>query len=289
MDRETSKNKEIGVLSDTSGVALFQFYYSKFLDDDIHADKGIETITKMVEYINSGFNYPTFCKGIAGAYWVLEILREEDFVELDEDFLSHSVDGHLLEAIRADIQEDNFDFLHGAMGYGFYKDTSLTSTFPNWIVSEAVDDFNSRLAWCYGDLGIGIFLLRVAETLKDEQLYKESLAILKKTTKRRDKEEASVVDAGLCHGACGILNIYNYLYKKTGDSLFKSAADFWAQETLQMATVKDGFAGYAAWHGSKEKWIPEVSLLEGVAGIGLTIISYLTSAEMKWDECLLIS
>ena len=67
LDRETSKNKEIGVLSGTSGVALFQFYYSRFLDDDIHADKGVETITKMVEYINSGFNYPTFCTGIAGA------------------------------------------------------------------------------------------------------------------------------------------------------------------------------------------------------------------------------
>ncbi len=387
LDQETSKNKEIGVLSGTSGVALFQFYYSRFLDDDVHADKGVETITKMVDYINNGFNYPTFCTGIAGACWVLEILREEDFVELDEDFLSHSVDGHLLEAMRADIKDDNFDFLHGAMGYGFYflkryqnitseaskkkykayldelilalkessikegdkiwwdsvlkkeeevvgcnlslshgiasninflsrlatydeffddvkdliaytsnyildyknKDTSLTSTFPNWIVAGEVVDFNSRLAWCYGDLGIGISLLRVAETLKDQKLYEESIRILQKTTHRRDKEEASVIDAGLCHGAYGVLQIYNYLYKKTGDSLFKAAADFWAQEALQMATIKEGYAGYAAWQGAKEEWLPEVSLLEGVAGIGLTILSYLTPSMAKWDECLLIS
>ncbi|PKV51613.1 lanthionine synthetase-like protein [Aquimarina sp. MAR_2010_214] len=388
LDAKTEKNKEIGVLSGVSGVALFQFYYSKFLDEDIHADKGAETITKAVEFINDGFTYPTFCTGIAGACWVLEILKEEEFVELDDDFLSSDLDSYLLEAMRADIKTGNYDFLHGAMGYGYYflkryqnvtseesktkykdyldeliaelkksskkndsgmwwesvlkqkeditgcnlslshgissmvnflsriaehkefyddvremleqtvkyilhcrnKDKTLTATFPNWIINEDVVDNNSRLAWCYGDLGIGISIYRAGKILGDTQISDEAIAILKYSTQRRDIEEAGVLDAGLCHGAYGILLIYNYLYKKTNDVAFKEASDFWAQKALDMAIHEQGYAGYMVWRGAEEeKWKNEVSLLEGVAGIGLSIISYLAPFETKWDECLLIS
>lgn len=387
LDAKAKNNQEVGVLSGVSGVALFQFYYSKFLNEDIHADKGAETITRAVELINNGFGFPTFCTGIAGACWVLEILKEEEFVELDDDFLSSDLDSYLLEAMRADIKTENYDFLHGAMGYGYYflkryqnltseeskkryknyldeliaalkksskkndhgiwwesvlrqeegvkgcnlslshgissmvnflsriaehkefyddvremlqqsvryilhcknKDKELTATFPNWIIKENVEDNNSRLAWCYGDLGIGISIFRAGTILGDTQISDEAIAILKYSTQRKDIKEAGVLDAGLCHGAYGVLHIYNYLYRKTHDIAFKEASDFWAQKGLSMAIHEQGYAGYMVWRGAdEEKWKTEVSLLEGVAGIGLSIISYLAPFETKWDECLLI-
>ncbi|WP_062055276.1 lanthionine synthetase C family protein [Aquimarina longa] len=388
LDTEDAENNEVGVLSGVSGIALFQFYYSKFLDDDIHADKGVESITKIVEYINDGFSYPTFCVGIAGACWALEILKEEDFVELEDDFLSSDLDPYLLEAMRGAVQEENYDFLHGAIGYGYYflkryenttseklkkeyalyieelilalkksskndergtwwesdlrkekeirgcnlslshgissminffsrvvkhddfrdvvqelleqtvryvlsckfKDNSVTSMFPSWVVNDKeTTEETSRLGWCYGDLGIGISLLRAGEVLEDPQLYEEAIIVLKHSTKRRDLEEASIMDAGLCHGAYGILLIYNFLYRKTKETVFKEASDFWAMQALTMATHEQGYAGYMAWRGAKvEEWKKEISLLEGVAGVGLSIISYLAPFDTKWEECLLI-
>ncbi len=388
LDDKTFENKEVGVLSGVSGIALFQFYYAKFLDDDTHSDKGVETITKAVELINEGFTYPTFCTGIAGACWTLEILKEEEFVELEDDFLSSDLDEYLLEAMRADIEVENFDFLHGAMGYGYYflkryqnttslvlkngykeyldelinalkktakkndrgvwwesilkrednlkgcnlslshgisstinflsriaehkefyddvsevltqtvqfvksyknRDTAESSQFPSWIVEENNVDYYSRLAWCYGDLGVGISLLHAGEALKDEELKNEAVTILKHSTKRRDVKEAGVKDAGLCHGAYGILLIYNYIYRKTKEIVFKETADYWAQQALSMGIHEKGYAGYMVWCSSeKEQWKTEVSLLEGIAGIGLSIISYLAPFDTKWDECLLIS
>ncbi len=387
LDAKTNENDEVGVLSGVSGVSLFQFYYSKFLDEDIHADKGAETITRAVEMINNGFSYPTFCTGIAGACWVLEVLKEEEFIELDEDILSSDLDAYLLTAMREDIKKENYDFLHGAMGYGYYflkryqntttqkskdiykkhieeliqslqqsskendygvwwdsvlrkeeglvgcnlslshgisstinflsrlaayddfreqvniliqptvkyllhcknKDVSLTSRFPNWILEETPADGNSRLAWCYGDLGVGISLLRAAEVLKDNALFEEALEVLIYSTERKDLTEAGIADAGICHGAFGVMHIYNYLYRKTEKTQFKEAADFWAEKALQFGNHKNGYAGYMVWRGAEEeKWRPEVSLLEGITGIGLSIISYLAPFETKWDECLLI-
>ncbi|WP_103866047.1 lanthionine synthetase C family protein [Aquimarina sp. I32.4] len=387
LEVETDQNKEVGVLSGISGVALFQFYYSRFTEDDTHADKGVETITKTIELINNGFSYPTFCAGISGACWALEILKEEEFIELDDDFLSSELDSYLLEAMRADIKIAYFDFLHGAIGYGYYflkryqnaaseaskkiyktyldelitalkktskeneqgvwwqsvldkekgivgcnlglshgisstvnflariavydefyedvielvqktayyilsyktNDTTLTAMYPNWIVENNKTDDPSRLAWCYGDLGIGISLLKAAEVLKDTRLYNEAINTLKHSTKRRNLDEAGVKDAGICHGAYGILHMYTYLYKKTKEDVFKEASDFWMQQALDIGVHDDGYAGYKVWRGVEtEKWISEVNLLEGVAGIGLTMLSYMTPLQTKWDESLLI-
>ncbi len=386
LDENSEVHDGIGVLAGASGVALFQFYYSKYLNDDTYADKGVDTISKMIAQINDGYTYPTFCSGIAGACWVLELLKEEEFIELDEDFLSEEVDQFLLEAMRIDIAKEDYDFLHGAMGYGYYflkrysnstkeqsknqykayldelveaikksskkgtkgvwweyvlrqdeelkganlglshgmaskinflsrlaehkdfkeeveeliaeatsyilksknKNTKLTSTFPNWIIDEEVKDNVSRLAWCYGDPGIGISLLRAGEILQDNSISDEAISILKRTINRKDLEEAVILDAGICHGAYGITQMYTHLYSKTKDERFKEASNFWITEGLKMAFHEDGYAGYKMWQGAKENWKPETNLLEGVAGIGLTILSYLAPFEMKWDECLLI-
>ncbi|WP_025742037.1 lanthionine synthetase C family protein [Aquimarina pacifica] len=387
LNAKSEEISDVGVLSGISGVALFQFYYSKFLEDDSFADQGAENLMRMVELINTGNVLPTFCTGVAGACWVLEILKEEELVALDDDFLSSDLDSFLLEVMRKDIKKENFDFLHGAIGYGYYflkryknsssqklknkykkyldelvislktlakqndeeiwwesplqiggkdkgcnlslshgvasiinflarlgeltvfykdvhellikasgyilahqnNDKTLSATFPNWVVEGEVNEGYSRLSWCYGDLGIGISLLRVGEVLENRHIYDEALRILKKSTRRRDPKEAGIHDAGLCHGTFGILHIYNYLYKKTKDEDFRKAMIFWAEQSLQIDIHKNGYAGYMVWNvNDEEQWKPDTSLLEGIAGIGLSILSYLSPFDSKWDESIMI-
>jgi len=382
------QNEDVGVLGGSAGIALFHFYYSRFLDDDRddqYIDKGSEVITETFSKIQKGFSYPTFCDGIAGACWVFELLKEEKFIELQEDIITPELDHFLLEQMKTDIQEGNYDFLHGAMGYGYYflkryqnatskasklnykkylfvlldflketaihqnngmwwtseiivgeekfkgcnlglshgvpsilnflcrlgaypdfytvvqrllrggamhildckhSNTELTSTFSNWVTDGYQKEFTSRLAWCYGDLGIGITLLRVGHFLEDKKITQEAIHILKRTTLRKDVKEALVKDAGICHGAFGIMHIYEHVFRTTKDPVFREAANYWGEIGLDMDLYQDGLAGYKVHKGDHLK--SEESLLEGIAGIGLAILSYLSDTEAKWDESLLI-
>ena len=163
------------------------------------------------------------------------------------------------------------------------------SIFPNWVSDELLSK-SSRLAWCYGDLGIGIALYQTAMIIKDKNLEMESLEILKHTTKRRDLQENRVIDAGLCHGTAGIAHIYNRMFNYTGDEIFKESALYWIDQTLKFGKFPDGFAGYKTWKTEKYGgWVNDTGLLEGIAGVGLMFISALSDIEPRWDHCLLLS
>ena len=377
-------NTEIGALTGISGNALFHFYYSRYRKDNLHAEKGAEIITETFNRIQKGYNYPTFCDGIAGACFVLELLKQEKFLDLEEDIITEEVDIYLLKEMNKFIFSDDFDFLHGAIGIGYYflkryenvktndlekryehylltliqaiKDqaiykgdyilweseivvgelrfngsnlglahgipsiivflaklskfpifsekvidlllpacnyilsckhssSKLSSAFPNWITRDGSNDYNSRLAWCYGDLGTCISILQAAMLLKNEKLLDEVLQILKKTTNRLHIQEAGIIDAGMCHGAYGVMHIYDQVFKLTKDLHYKKSAEFWADIALNLAVHKDGHAGYKAHYDSG--WKLENHVLQGISGIGLSIISYLNNHSYKWSELFL--
>lgn len=381
------ENQHIGVLAGVSGVSLFQFYYARLMNDDIAAQLGTGLITKSIESINNGYVFPTFCSGIAGVGWTMDVLSREEFIDSDNDELLSSLDSYLFQAMNMDIQKEYFDFLHGAMGYGYYflkryentnseelkdmyktylitlinglqkssiqeidgsiwwqfdlkrkegikggnlslshgissiinflsrlvayedfrdlvsemihgaikyvmchkkKDLSQSAWYPSWILDEVPEKSTSRLAWCYGDLGIAISLWKAGNALTNKAYKKEALEVFKHATKRKDLKEASIHDAGFCHGACGVAHIYNVMYLETGEQLFKETADFWMDQLLKMAIHEDGDAGYKQWRGDLTKWQNSENLLEGIAGIGLTMIAYLDGELTNWDECLLI-
>jgi len=106
-------------------------------------------------------------------------------------------------------------------------------------------------------------------------------------SKRRDVKKEFVMDAGICHGAAGIAHIFNRVYQKTGNETFKEAALFWIDDCLKKSCFNDGLAGYKVWR--KDGWITQTGLLEGIAGIGLVLLSAISDIEPDWDECLLLS
>lgn len=72
---------------------------------------------------------------------------------------------------------------------------------------------------------------------------------------------------------------------------FKDAADYWFEQTLKMAFFEDGLAGFKAFEMPDQKptWVNKYGLLEGIAGIGLAMLTYDNKMEPVWDECLLLS
>lgn len=379
-------NDQLGVLSGLSGLALFHFYYAKFLNTDEHANIGLKILSLCLKKINNEYNYPTYCTGLVGMAWVFNHLEQENFVDLDEGLLNN-LDDPLYNIMVANMKSENYDFLHGAIGYGFYflkryqntnsdklknkyrdylfsligllddaterkgnktkwisiidKKTNIKgynlslahgissivnflsrlygyddfnnrvesmlkggidyilsfknenersfSLFPNYIIKGTDVHWESRVAWCYGDLGIGLSLWHASNSLGDNKLRNTAINIFNHVAQRTSSKNSGVIDAGICHGSFGNAQIFNYIYKETKEEIFRVAGSFWMQDGLRKAMHKTGYCGYKQWGGNDQKWQNELFLLEGVSGIGLCLLSHLSKFETNWDECLMIS
>lgn len=162
----------------------------------------------------------------------------------------------------------------------------LNSLYP--VFGEKGEQhLESRLSWCYGDLGIAVALYETGIALEDQQLIDEAIQIVTHACNRKDLEKNGVVDAGLCHGTVGIAHIFNRFYQKTHLEIFKETAIYWYEKTLEMSHFTDGLAGYKSVSGNT--WQKNTGLLEGITGIGLALISAISETEPRWDSALLLS
>ena len=197
-----------------------------------------------------------------------------------------------LYAIKATDKEMVKSLLQGCVNYILEQEIDKDkygSYFSNYAIESMEQLHGSRLAWCYGDLGIAMALWQAGVALQNETWRNKALEVLLfAAEKRRDLEQNLVKDAGLCHGAAGIGHIFYRMWWNTRMPEFKNTADYWFGQTIKMAAFADGLAGYKTW-GGKDGWINEYNLLEGIAGIGLALMTYYYEVEPTWDECLLLS
>ncbi|MDR1120268.1 MAG: lanthionine synthetase C family protein [Dysgonamonadaceae bacterium] len=163
------------------------------------------------------------------------------------------------------------------------------SCFPSYSMESEEKPQPSRLAWCYGDLGIAQAILQAAIALGDAEYENTALKVLLHSCNRKDLKKNIVADAGLCHGTSGISHIYQRLHINVKNDAFRETSAYWMEKTLEMARFEDGPAGFKSWRGEGNRWENRYPLLEGIASIGLSVMSYLNPALMDWDECLLLS
>ncbi|HEV7670521.1 MAG TPA: lanthionine synthetase C family protein [Thermoanaerobaculia bacterium] len=161
-----------------------------------------------------------------------------------------------------------------------------------YTVSPGVDvQSPSRLAWCYGDLGLAAALFAAARTLGRKDWEEEALSIARDCTGHPD-DAAGARDAGLCHGGVGIAHIYNRLYQASGDEKLGAAAEHWYAKALELREPGEGIAGYRSYFGGFKngpEWLASKGFLEGAAGIGLGLLAGVSSVEPAWDRVLCIS
>ena len=188
-----------------------------------------------------------------------------------------------------DIARDKVaGLLNGFVSYIFRhsQDTSIRlSHFPGWVVGES-SPADSRMAWCFGDPGLGIGLWQAARSCGNKEWEKKIIDVLLHSTGRRDLEKNAVVDAGMCHGTVGNAHIYNRMFHYTGIKKFEDAARYWLNETLKMATYEDGYAGFKRYYNG---WINSADIIDGISGIGLAIIAAVSDIEPRWDRMMMLS
>lgn len=161
------------------------------------------------------------------------------------------------------------------------------SVFPS-ITTAAFNGGKSRLGWCYGDLITGFALYRAANLFNDNKLLIFANEVLTKTCSRRLSEETNVQDVSICHGSIGIAHIYNKLWFLSNNPLFKETGQFWINQSVTTESYVNGENSHMKFNIVSKKYENNLSLLEGSAGFGLALISYLTG-DYSWDYCLMLN
>lgn len=164
------------------------------------------------------------------------------------------------------------------------------SQFPTWVQPDGQRP-PSRLAWCYGDLGIAVALLRAAR-LVNEPTWEATARQLARATAQRAQAPEDVQDTGLCHGFASIAHLCNRLYQATGEAIFVETAQRWWARSLAHRQPGHGIGGFLALgpeSGATLQWVADPGLITGAAGIGLALLAAVYPLPSDWDQMMLIT
>jgi hypothetical protein len=167
-------------------------------------------------------------------------------------------------------------------------DTSV-SYFPSAIdISSKQTSSPSRLAWCYGDLGVAYVIYQAGETFEDNYLKNLAIEILEASTKRKDVKDTKLFDFGLCHGVAGVTHIYYKVWQITKLPVFKRANEYWLSQLLLPAADNNFVPYYEKYYPPNRTFMKSHSFLEGAVGIAMVLLSY-TTENTDWDYCLMLN
>ena len=211
--------------------------------------------------------------------------------------LSHGISGILIFLIQSYklgiLKERSNILLEGCIAYllsqriDFHK---YNSFFPTFSLECKKDCYGSRYGWCYGDLGVCYALWYAGNTLNKQDLQETILNILIfESEKRKNLEQNGIKDACFCHGAVGVAHIYYRMWLNTNILQFKNAANYWYEKTINMSIFQDGVVGYKAYCNAEKGYIKQYDFLNGITGIGLSLMHYYLQKKPNFDSCLMLS
>jgi lantibiotic modifying enzyme len=161
------------------------------------------------------------------------------------------------------------------------------SLFP-YHVGPGLEPSSTRLAWCYGDLGIAVTLLAAARAVAREDWEREAIEVAHRAA-AWPIVGSGVVDAGICHGAAGVAHLFNRIYQATGDRVLREAALFWYDHALSLRKPGEWVGGFYAWEpveGTQLGQVASPGFLTGAAGVGLCLLAATGEVEPAWDRLL---
>jgi len=171
---------DYGLYSGKFGILLFLLYYSRFSKTKKHVKITENYAKRLFEQFIIKEELHTFCSGLSGILYLLEFLHENDFIDMDVSNAQSLLDNYLVSRMRGNIQQWNYDFMHGALGVGLYflkKRTGLE------YVRELID-----------------FLYATALKSADNHIFKWESFVMDK-----DENFRSTYNFALSHGMSSII------------------------------------------------------------------------------------
>ncbi len=172
--------------------------------------------------------------------------------------------------------------------FNYYKENvnkaEQISMYPSWIAPIQENSFfDSRVAWCYGDLGIAEAIYCAGAMLKDEEMVNYSYKVAQKTIGRISN--SMIKDEIFCHGSAGVSFMYNQFYNRTKNMDFRNASLYWLNFTMGKSGKSNCNAGFPL----EEKDYNAVSVLNGLSGIGLSLLYIISNTIDNWSKILILS
>lgn len=178
--------------------------------------------------------------------------------------------------LKQSMGDSILELIHGVVDYIMFNRVDHQKC-GCWFASSSLEceqPYRSRLAWCYGDLGIAVALYHAAHVIGDSELHDLSLRVLEyAAVYRRDLRQNYVQDACVCHGAAGIGLVFREMARATGSVLLADAADFWREVVLRWA-IADGDNCYFKYYNvSQTDFCEGTGILEGNAGVASFLLN----------------
>lgn len=370
---ESNDNPSIGLFSGSAGELLFLANYNGVFNDN----RSKELLNKKLEDTYSILNERkvlySFCGGLAGLGWTLNILKENNLADIDTSEFSEVFDPIIFGSSLLDVKRNYYDYLHGGFGtilyaidnktnheaneflknitnamldiatitdeycywtddnflkktskdqiiinlgfahgnsgiinlmielYDATKDDRLPEVIEkgiNFLLSTKLDagknsmfpttagsEEQSRLGWCYGDLGFALTFLKAGKVFNKDSWRNQAIEIAQFNCNRKDLSKNAIYEGGICHGSAGLTLFFKEFYEETSDNKFLDVADFWHKHTLAFGRFADGAAGYKSkW---EQGWRVDKNLLSGSSGIGLALLNQIEGSVLNWQKSLL--
>jgi lantibiotic modifying enzyme len=149
----------------------------------------------------------------------------------------------------------------------------------------------SRLGWCYGDLGVGLSILKAGKASNNIAWQEKGNEICSKTLKR-NISNAGLDEHGICHGFLGAMHMYKKVYHITEHPKYLKAIDYWynlAFEKRDFGIDELGFFQADLLPNGKLHKYTTSGLLLGLSGVYLSLCSQNKSdIDFSWDSAFLL-
>ncbi|WP_293888590.1 MULTISPECIES: lanthionine synthetase LanC family protein [unclassified Sphingobacterium] len=143
----------------------------------------------------------------------------------------------------------------------------------------------SRIAWCYGDLGNSAVLYDLSYKVGRLDLELKLQEIIKSVCKL-SIEKQSIKDGSLCHGLIGNALLCNYLNRHLENddlySLVSTNLHLYISKFPDPINYRKHFIVNVGYRDNN-------TLLEGLSGIGLGLLTILKNDKPLWTEILLLN
>ncbi|WP_128546800.1 lanthionine synthetase C family protein [Larkinella soli] len=167
------------------------------------------------------------------------------------------------------------------------RNTAGRSRFPN-RVGENRENQESRLGWCYGDLGVAHAFWMGSRALNHADWKAVALQTTLHAARRRDLSTGPVHDAGLCHGSAGLAHLFRWAARRMAHPYLAETADYWLEQTLRFARAETDDDVFRAFNHETGHYESHPGLLQGEAGVALALLGALDQP-IGWDRLMLLS
>lgn len=255
-------------------------YFTMRMDEAkimLYADTFIEALYAKAVRDDKGLRFRSF------------ISKVEDKEEFNFS-LSHGLSGMLMILMNAWPYSKNKKQIEEIVAEGvkyllhYRKDIDYSNgqyNFFPFAINEQTEGVmeSNRLAWCYGDLNQVLLLNRAGRLLKQNNYIRLAQLIGLQTLMRNDLVSTLAADSQFCHGTAGLAQVYKILHEATDQTGYKKGQDYWIEQTLLYLEKELPTGKYKG---------REHDLLEGLTGVGLTLLSYVSEQPLDWSTSLLL-